>query len=143
MNSPPKRCPRNRLRSTPDTDPTNRDKTSTNPTDTEGPPNPYRKGRPVITPCPNDHHTRPIPATIGVIITAQSLLGYTNTPGQLTDRSTLIPADLIRDLARQPGTLFHRLLTDNQGNLLDVTELGGFPSRKLGTALDYRDGTCT
>jgi len=105
-------------------------------------PQPNRNGRPLITPCPHDHHTRPIPATIGVIITAQSLLGYTNTPGQLTDRSTLIPADLIRDLARQPGTLFHRLLTDEQGNLLDVTELGRFPSRKLGTALDYRDGTC-
>src|SRR6476469_7341824 len=98
----------------PDTDPTNRDKTSTNPTDTEGPPNPYRKGRPVITPCPNDHHTKPIPATIGVIISAQSLLGYSNTPGQLTDRSALIPTDLIRDLARHPGTLFKPLLTTDK-----------------------------
>ena len=106
-------------------------------------PNPYRKGRPVITPCPHDHQTRPIPATIGVIISAQSLFGYSNTPGQLTDRSTLIPADLIRDLAQQPGTLFHRLLTDERGNLLDVTELGRFPSRKLGAAINYRDGTCT
>jgi len=97
----------------------------------------------VITPCPNDHHTKPIPATIGVIISAQSLLGYSNTPGQLTDRSALIPADLIRDLARQPGTLFYRLLTDDKGNLLDVTELGRFPSRKLGNAIDFRDGTCT
>src|SRR6478609_5298756 len=106
-------------------------------------PNPYRKGRPVITPCPDDHHTKPIPATIGVIISAQSLFGYSNTPGQLTDRSTLIPADLIRDLAQQPGTLFYRLLTDDNGNLLDVTEMGRFPSRKLGNAIDFRDGTCT
>jgi len=97
----------------------------------------------VITPCPHDHHTKPIPATIGVIISAQSLLGYSNTPGQLTDRSALIPADLIRTLARQPGTLFYRLLTDDKGNLLDVTELGRFPSRKLGNAIDFRDGTCT
>ena len=97
----------------------------------------------MITPCPHDHHNRPIPATIGVIISAQSLFGFSNTPGQLTDRSTLIPADLIRDLAQQPGTLFYRLVTDEKGNLLDVTELGRFPSRKLGNAIDFRDGTCT
>ena len=111
--------------------------------ETEATPNPYRTGRPVITPCPHDHKNRPIPATIGVIISAQSLFGYSNTPGQLTDRSTLIPADLIRDLAQQPGTLFYRLLTDEKGNLLDVTEMGRFPSRKLGNAIDFRDGTCT
>ncbi len=63
-------------------------------------PDPYRTGRPVITPCPHDHQNRPIPATIGVIISAQSLFGFSDTPGQLTDRSTLIPADLIRDLAQ-------------------------------------------
>jgi hypothetical protein len=97
----------------------------------------------VITPCPHDHKNRPIPATIGVIISAQSLFGFSNTPGQLTDRSTLIPADLIRDLAQQPGTLFYRLLTDDNGNLLDVTEMGRFPSRKLGNAIDFRDGTCS
>ena len=107
------------------------------------PPDHARPGRPVITPCPNDHQPRPIPASIGVIISVQSLLGYTNTPGQLTDRSTLVPADLIRDLAQQPGTLFHRLLTDPQGNLLDVTEIGRFPSRKLGIAVKYRDSVCT
>jgi hypothetical protein len=110
---------------------------------TEATPNAYRTGRPVITPCPHDHHNRPIPATIGVIISAQSLFGFSDTPGQLTDRSTLIPADLIRDLARQPGTLFYRLMTDEKGNLLDVTEMGRFPSRKLGNAIDFRDGTCT
>jgi len=115
---------------TPDPDPGGAT-TSTDPTHTatadppvgrDQPPTAYRKGRPVITPCPNDHHTKPIPATIGVIISAQSLLGYSNTPGQLTDRSALIPTDLIRDLARQPGTLFYRLLTDDKGNLLDVTD---------------------
>ena len=85
----------------------------------------------MITPCPHDHQNRPIPATIGVIISAQSLFGFSNTPGQLTDRSTLIPADLIRDLAQQPGTLFYRLMTDEKGNLLDVTELGRFPVHYL------------
>jgi hypothetical protein len=101
--------------------------------ETAATPNPYRTGRPVITPCPHDHQNRPIPATIGVIISAQSLFGFSNTPGQLTDRSTLIPADLIRDLAQQPGTLFYRLLTDDNGNLLYVAEMGRFPSRNWAT----------
>ena len=52
------------------------------------------------------------------------------------------PPATIRALAQQPGTLFYRLLTDPQGNLLDVTELGRFPSGKLGTAIKFRDGVC-
>ncbi len=103
----------------------------------------YPPGRTRITPCPGDGHPRPLPVTIGIVITAQSLFGFSNTPGQLMDRSTLIPADRIRELAQQRGTLFHRLLTDDNGNLLDVTELGRFPSRKLALAVKFRDGTCT
>jgi hypothetical protein len=59
------------------------------------------------------------------------------------DRSSLVPAEVIREFAAQPGTLFYRLLTDERGNLLDITEMGRFPSRKLGTAVKFRDGVCT
>jgi len=72
----------------------------------------------------------------------QSLFGLSNTPGQLMDRTASVPADTIRDLAAQPGTLFYRLLTDDRGNLLDATEMGRFPSRKLGLAIRFRDGVC-
>ena len=96
-----------------------------------------------ITPCPGGHEVRPAPVVIGVVVSIQSLAGATNTPGQLMDRSAMVPAGTIRDMARQPGTLFYRLLTDEQGNLLDVTEMGRFPSRKLGMAVKFRDGTCT
>jgi hypothetical protein len=99
-------------------------------------------GRVVVTPCPGNHQTNPVPAVIGVIVSAQSLFGFSNSPGQLMDRSALVPADTIRALAQQPGTLFHRLLTDEKGRLLDVTELGRFPSRKLGLAVRFRDGVC-
>ena len=78
-----------------------------------------------------------------MVVSIQSLAGATNTPGQLMDRSAMVPAGTIRDMAQQPGTLFYRLLTDEQGNLLDVTEMGRFPSRKLGMAVKFRDGTCT
>ena len=86
---------------------------------------------------------RPVQVNIGIVVSAASLFGFTDTPGQLMDRSSLVAADTIRDLAAQPGTLFHRLITDECGNLLDVTELGRFPSRKLGLAISYRDGACT
>jgi hypothetical protein len=85
---------------------------------------------------------RPLPVTIGIVVTASALFGYNNAPGQLADRSSLIPADIVRDLAAQPGTLFHRLITDDSGNLLQVNELGRFPSRKLGLAVRYRDPVC-
>jgi hypothetical protein len=47
------------------------------------------------------------------------------------------------EIASRPGTLFHRLLTDQRGQLLDVSQLGRFPSEALGFAIDVRDGTCT
>jgi hypothetical protein len=81
--------------------------------------------------------------TIGVVVPIQSLLGFTDTPGELADGSTHVPAGVIRELAAQPGTLFYRLLTDPTGNLLDVTELGRFPSDRLADAIRFRDGVCT
>ena len=38
--------------------------------------------------------------------------------------------------------LFTRLLTDDGGRLLDTTELGRFPSRRLAQAVALRAGTC-
>jgi hypothetical protein len=59
----------------------------------------------------------------------------------LADRSASVPAPLAQQIAARPGTLFYRLLTDARGNLLDVTQLGRFPSDLLGFAVDVRDGT--
>lgn len=81
-------------------------------------------------------------AAIGVVVPVQSLLGVDDTPGELADRSATVPAAFARDLAARPDTLFYRLLTDERGNLLDVTQLGRFPSNLLGLAVDVRDGTC-
>ncbi|HZM65314.1 MAG TPA: DUF222 domain-containing protein, partial [Nakamurella sp.] len=103
-------------------------------------PNPH--GRPRITPCPGGGRPRPLPVTVGVVVSWQSLFGLRNTPASLMDRTASVPADTIRDLAAQPGTLFYRLLTDERGNLLDATEMGRFPSRKLGLAIRFRDGVC-
>ncbi|HYJ67498.1 MAG TPA: DUF222 domain-containing protein [Nocardioidaceae bacterium] len=89
-----------------------------------------------------DRATSSSPA-LGVVVPVQSLLGVDDTPGELADRSNTVPAELARDIASRPDTLFYRLLTDERGHLLDVSELGRFPSAALGLAIDVRDGTCT
>ena len=80
--------------------------------------------------------------TIGITVPISTVLGLDDTPGELLDRSAAIPADIVRELCRHEGTLFQRLLTDRAGNLLDVTEMGRYPSAKLRYALDVRDGQC-
>lgn len=81
-------------------------------------------------------------AVIGITVPVTSLAGLTDEPGESFDESFALPADMVRDLAQQPGTLFYRVFTDRLGRILDVTELGRFPSTKLKTAVDIRDGTC-
>ena len=81
--------------------------------------------------------------TIGVVVPVDSLLGIGDAPGELLDRTTSIPPAFVRELAAQKGTLFYRLLTDPLGQLLDVTEMGRFPSKHLKFALTIRDGQCS
>ena len=79
--------------------------------------------------------------TIGVIVPIQSLMGLSDAPGELADRSASVPASLIRSHAVQPGTLFWRLITDKTGNLLDAKKMGRFATGNLGQAIRFRDGT--
>jgi len=82
-------------------------------------------------------------AVIGVTIPVTTLAGLDEQPGVSFDGEFTLPADLVRDLAQEPGTLFHRIITDPLGHVLDVTELGRFPSPKLRVGVQIRDGSCT
>ena len=79
--------------------------------------------------------------TIGVIVPIQSLMGLSDAPGELADRSASVPAHIIRSEAVKPGTLFWRLLTDEQGDLLDAAKMGRFATGDLGQAIRFRNGT--
>lgn len=81
-------------------------------------------------------------ATIGVLVPITSIAGLDNQPGTSFDGQFALPASMVRELAAEPGTLFYRVFTDPVGRILDVSELGRFPSRRLKTAVDIRDGTC-
>ena len=71
-----------------------------------------------------------------------TLAGVSDEPGTSFDGSFALPADLVRDLAAEPGTLFYRIIKDPLGRILDIAELGRFPSEKLKIGLEIRDGTC-
>jgi hypothetical protein len=81
-------------------------------------------------------------AVIGITVPLTSLAGLADEPGESFDGSFALPAAMVRDLAAEPGTLFFRIMTDPLGKILDVTELGRFPSDKLRIAVHVRDGTC-
>lgn len=88
---------------------------------------------------------------IGVVVPLSSLLGASECPGELADRSGLVPAEELRQLIAEAlgsdgegrdRVLFTRLLTDDRGRLLDTTELGRYPSARLAEAVRIRAGTC-
>jgi hypothetical protein len=92
---------------------------------------------------------RPRTIRIGVVVPLTSLLSDCDTPAELADRTGFIPGETLRqhiadaiDSDRRDQVLFTRLLTDNQGRLLDTTELGRYPSTRLAEAITIRAGTC-
>jgi hypothetical protein len=92
---------------------------------------------------------RPQTNRIGVVVPLASLLGSSDTPAELADRSGFIAGQMLRDQITatldpdsRDEVLFTRLLTDNRGRLLDATELGRYPSRRLADAIKIRAGSC-
>ncbi len=92
---------------------------------------------------------RPQTNRIGVVVPLASLLGSSDTPAELADRSGFIAGQMLRDQIAatldpdsRDEVLFTRLLTDNRGRLLDATELGRYPSRRLADAIKIRAGSC-
>lgn len=89
------------------------------------------------------------PVRVGVVVGLSSLLGVDESPGELLDRSGMVPAEVVRDIAGRSSTLFTRLLVDDVGGspgdgsrLVDVSELGRFASAALSELVRVRAGTC-
>lgn len=83
-----------------------------------------------------------VTATIAMTIPATSLAGLTDEPGTSTDGRWILPAWMVRDLASRAGTLFHRVVNDPAGRVLDVTKLGRFAPADLTFGIEVRDGVC-
>jgi hypothetical protein len=89
-----------------------------------------------------DGQTTSSRAVIGITVPVTSLAGTDDLPGESFDGSFALPAQMVRDLASEPGTLWFRILTDPLGRILDTTEPHPFPSNALRTSVQARDGTC-
>jgi Domain of unknown function (DUF222) len=92
---------------------------------------------------------RPRTVRIGVIVPLASLLGASDAPAEVADRSGLIPGEVLKeeiaaaiDSNGRDQVLFTRLLTDDGGRLLDISEIGRYPSARLAQAIKIRAGTC-
>lgn len=78
-----------------------------------------------------------------ITVPISTLAGLDDTPGATLDERILLPAEIVREMAMQTGTVFHRAVTDPYGGILDVTRLGRFFTGELRTAIKIRDGRCT
>jgi hypothetical protein len=79
---------------------------------------------------------------VGITVSLATLLGLSSEPAVSSDGQHVLDPALLAELAAVEGTLFSRLLTDEHGGILDVTELGRFPTQPLRRALNLIDGTC-
>lgn len=80
-------------------------------------------------------------AVIGITVPLSSLMGFSDAPGELTDRSSTIPAHIVRAAMADESSLLYRLVTDDVGNLMTVSWLGRFAPARLNQVLEFRDGT--
>lgn len=80
-------------------------------------------------------------AVIGITVPLSSLMGFSDAPGELTDRSSTIPAHIVRAAMADETSLLYRLVTDDVGNLMTVSWLGRFAPARLNQVLEFRDGT--
>lgn len=80
-------------------------------------------------------------AVIGITVPLSSLMGFSDAPGELSDRSATIPAHIVRAAMADETSLLYRLVTDDIGDLMTVSWLGRFAPARLAQVLEFRDGT--
>ncbi|UUP12344.1 13E12 repeat family protein [Aeromicrobium wangtongii] len=80
-------------------------------------------------------------AVVGITVPLSSLMGFSDAPAELTDRSATIPAHIVRAAMVDEKSLLYRLVTDDVGNLMTVSWLGRFSPARLDQVLEFRDGT--
>jgi hypothetical protein len=78
---------------------------------------------------------------VHVTVPLSTLLGTSDEPGFLTGDHP-VPADLLRLIASDPGSTWYRLLTDEAGNLLDLSTRSYQPTGPIARRVLARDRTC-
>lgn len=96
-----------------------------------------------LTQCDEGVTTTSVDADIAVVVPIEALAGHTDLPAASSDWTWTAPADWLLELAGTGNALWHRIVTDPAGHVLDHTYLGRFAPDTLKTALAYRDQVCS
>lgn len=96
-----------------------------------------------LTHCDEGITTAAVNMDIAVVVPVEALAGHSDLPAASYDWEWTAPADWLIDLAGTGNTLWHRIVTDPAGHILDHTYLGRFAPDILKTALAYRDQVCS
>ena len=78
---------------------------------------------------------------INLTVPVTTLMGVDDEPGLLAG-DIAIPADLARQVATDPGSTWHRLLTDPAGRMVELSTDSYQPTAALDRAVVARDRTC-
>ena len=87
---------------------------------------------------PASSHARPI---INVTVPIQTLMGVSDHPGMLSG-GTAIPASLARMIAADPDSTWYRMLTDEHGQMQELSTQAYRPSPPIWRAVIARYNTC-
>ena len=88
-----------------------------------------------------DPKTAGLKPLIQVTVPITALLGIDERPGKMA-AGQLIPVAVVRELMSHPGTLFHRLLTDSAGHLVEYTPKLYRPKVGVDRFIRARHQTC-
>ena len=91
-----------------------------------------------IVDVPAAAFARPV---INVTVPIQTLMGVSDDPGCLSG-GTVVPATLARMIARQPGSTWHRMLTDEAGRCVEVSTTSYSPTPTIWNDVVARWSTC-
>jgi hypothetical protein len=83
-------------------------------------------------------YARPI---INVTVPIQTLMGVSDDPAVLSG-GTVVPATLARMIAQQPGSTWHRMLTDPAGKCVEVSTTSYQPTASIWNDVVARWSTC-
>lgn len=95
-----------------------------------------------LTQCDEGVTTASARMDIAVVVPVEALAGHTDLPAAASDWSWTAPADWLLELAGTGNSLWHRIVTDPAGRVLDHTYLGRFAPDVLKTAVAFRDQVC-
>ena len=84
---------------------------------------------------------RSLGRSINVTVPIQTLMGVSDDPGCLSG-GTVVPATLARMIAQQPGSTWHRMLTDEAGRCVEVSTSPTPPPPRSGTTSSPVGRTC-